>query len=367
MLRSDSRGVRVSGESFERLKTEHCKEFNVLGMLQATPLDLSSIKSSPAAKDRYSGRRWTTLHIDELILNEKLRRQGVGKWLVAKWFFTEYDYAIANDKLKMTARVLDAIDRVPVLRSMIRADETVEPFVTLCVDHENAAARKFYRNLGFVELADSICECPGRVQCLNSADRLKERLGSALETLPPPVESLQRVRIRFTGEELESLLFQILPRTQSCYDFGIDEFELALKTNDPAATIAKTIADFYYEEFSELIRENVIFKGAALMPVGVKAGTERPKTRPETFDDASEAPLESDAFKLEDEFIVKKGIVYLFTLDRLLMWKTPRVLLTHSEFQDKKLANKAPERTDPKQWEDTKFLVLFGRSTPATK
>jgi hypothetical protein len=346
MSRVDARGRAISGESFARLKTEHC-DHDVLGCLQATPLDLVACKSSTPVKDRYDGMRWTSLHIDEVILKEHVRKAGVGRWLFAKWFLTEYDFSMASDKFKLDERMVDAIEKIPILRGMLRSDDTIEPFVTLCVDHENLNARKFYRTLGFVELTPSLCDCPGRIQCVNSASRLKERLAGALDSLPASIETMQRVRIRFTGEELESLLFQLLPRTRSCYDFGIEDFALAVQKKDPAATIAKTIADFYYDEFCQYIKDCVILQGSALLPIGVKAGTESTSEE--------QGPLQ-----MEDEFVVKREVVYLFALDRLLMWKTPRVLMTADQFEDKKKTNEAPERTDAKQWEDTRYCVFFG-------
>ena len=350
----DNRGRELGDgiESFEILRTEHSTHtppFRVSAMIQSTPL--VSATATARGKDRgtrrsegrslSSGNRtpWTHIHIDELVLHPEYRRGGVGTWLMGKWLSTEQAFA-EEGEVTLQPRISDVLNASALTRSGFRADGVLEPFVTLCVDEENGGARAFYMRLGFVEVKGDAENCPGRIQCMTFLKTLAARLArlhadSTTGTVPKPLKDKQRVRIAFTGPELESLTMQNVARGVGYLGFSTEHFEKKLALNDPAVSIAKMISDFYETEFRKVIEHAVANQGAALFPIGKANGI-----------DATTGH-------------VTKAVVDLYALDRLFMWNEYRVLLDEAAF--KALRENDVTRTDLEQWESTRFTMLFDR------
>lgn len=330
----DYRGLPIEGESFESLRTEHSKHdppFEVAGMLQSTVLSFA-----PSSFSSSGGRpSWNKIHIDELVLRPEYRRGGIGTWLMAKWVQRESKNA-ADKKGDISARLANALKGNAIARRGVRADGVVEPFITLCVDEDNDKARLFYKRLNFVELPGDEQNCDGRIECVVSLATLTNRLSGRADVVPKALEKRQRVRIEFTGPELEGLLLSYVPRNVGYVNFSTGLFERGLAIKDPAVTLAVMIADFYEEEFQEAIQEEVR-RGAALLPIGRSNG-------------------------LLADGSVTKAVINLFTLDRLLLWKNPRVTMREDDFNSMRAVRQyIPERTDLEQWQITRYIVLFDR------
>lgn len=291
------------------------------------------------------------MHIDELIAHQDYRRGGVGVWLLAKWLDRVKTSSRTTNGV-LPERLADALSSCgnTLARSAVRTDGVVNPYITLCVDEDNVVARAFYRKVGFVELpcsGDCGENCPGRIECVITQSMLSARVagmqpGSQDGFVPKCLKSRDRTRIEFTGPELESLLMNDMPRSVTFKSFSTEDFNRSLEKNDPACTIAAMIADFYKDEFKKAIQEAVDGADdanpnslAALLPIGKEKGL--------------------DAYGK-----VTVDVVRLFALDRLLMWETPRVIMSasaHADLQDRQ----SPQRTDQSQWETTRYLMLFDR------
>lgn len=312
--------------SWEFLKTTHGEPddgVEVAGLLQFTPMSLLT-----------GTQLWSHTHIDELIIHPSLRRvrgSGVGAWLVAKWLAAQQGAAAADWAPEDVSEREAVWLSKPSARVVKRADGKFEPFVTLCVDEENAGARRFYQKLGLTELGPSPDRCPGRVEGVASLRTLQRSVRGLSENAPAVLgDAARRVRITYTGPELEELLFRTMRTRKPRVLFDAQDLAHARTLKDPAAMLAEMIADFYQDHFQTELESFVRDpdEPAALMPVGGRD--------------------------------VTKDVIRLFVLDRLLLWREPRVALTRGEWDALRGAEVyRPERTSAYEWTRTRYTVLF--------
>ena len=313
-------------KSLEFLRSEHAPDadrIEVLGLLQSTP--------TPTPNNQRNGGNWSHIHIDEFIIHSSLRVRGagVGAWLLAKWLARQETLAEADPKPVVFSDREQSWLEKRTERVVQDADGRVEPYVTLCVDESNSNARRFYAKAGFTALGSSPDRCPGRIEQVIALRTLQRNLrGIASATAPTilgPAE--HRVRISYSLFELESLLFKTTDSRKSKWDFDEHDLARARLMKDPAAMITEMIAQFYFEEFKSIIEGFVNdSESAALMPIGGN--------------------------------VVTYDVVRMFCLDRLLLWREPRVCLPMSEWTElRALPNYTPRRTA--DWHRAEYLVLF--------
>jgi len=297
-------------------------DIRVLGLVQFTAMSVLN-------------NRWSHMHLDEIILDESLRVRGagVGAWLLAKWVASQ------KDSTSPDTAPTDLSEREEVwlskrsARVVQRSDGKFEPFVTLCVDESNANARRFYKKVGFTELRSSPDRCPDRIENVISMKTLQYSLRGLDEPQRAPSilgDADRRVRITYTGPELEELLFSTMRSRKSRFLFDEHDLAHARSLNDPAAVLTEILATFYFEHFRDEIEGFVrdANEPAALMPIGGKEVT---------FD-----------------------VVRLFTLDRLLLWHEPRVSLSRDHWNAARARDLyLPGRTSSEEWATTRYMVLL--------